>query len=246
MSRLNQGLTTGFGRRGLLFAAALVAMATGVVLLVVALTAQESAPQPTRAAYGNIDVTPTPQSGMTSTAPGTSRTATSPPTPPPAPLSLHLAHSLPATISIPAIDVRSDVISIGKDTEGALAVPQPGPNLNKVAWYKNSPTPGQLGPSVLEGHIDTDSGPSIFFRLGALKPGDTIDITRDDQSTAVFTVNAVRSYATHADFPAAQIFGADLGTSTLRLITCGNFDHAIGHYLGNTVVFAHLTSVRQS
>lgn len=242
MSRLSQALTTGFGRRGLLFAAALVAVATGVVLLVVALTAQESAPQPSKSAYGKINVAPTTQPSVPPTTPSKAK-PTTPTTS--APASLQLPHSLPATISIPAIDVHSDVISIGKDADGALAVPQPGPNLNKVAWYNNSPTPGQLGPSVLEGHIDSVYGPSVFFRLGAMKPGDTITITREDMSTAVFTVNAVRSYATHTDFPAAKIFGADLGTSTLRLITCGNFDQAIGHYLGNTVVFAHLTSVHK-
>lgn len=245
MSRLTQALTTGPGRRGLLTTAALAAMVAGVVMLVVALSAQKSAPAPAPSASGNIHVPATPQASVPSPASG--HTAGQAPSTPPStqpPPALHLPHSRPATISIPAIDVRSDVIPIGKDADGALAVPQPGPDLNKVAWYDASPTPGQLGPSVLEGHIDSVDGPSIFFRLGALRPGDTIGITREDGSTAVFTVNAVRSYATHADFPRAEIFGADLDTSTIRLITCGNFDAAIGHYLGNTVVFAHLTSVR--
>ena len=84
----------------------------------------------------------------------------------------------------------------------------------------------------------------MFYRLGALRPGDTIDVTRADHSTAVFTVNAVRSYASHSDFPTAQIFGSNLASPTLRLITCSNFDSSIGHYVGNTVVFAHLTNVR--
>ncbi len=151
---------------------------------------------------------------------------------------------MPAAITIPAIQVRSEVISIGKNPDGTLAVPQPGPNLDKVAWYRGSATPGAPGPSVLEGHVDTTEGPSIFFRLGAVQIGDRISITRMDRSTAIFTVNAVRSYPTHADFPVAQIFGDQLQSPTLRLITCSNFDSSIGHYVGNTVVFAHLTAVR--
>ncbi|MEP6527848.1 MAG: sortase [Nocardioidaceae bacterium] len=132
------------------------------------------------------------------------------------------------------------------NADGTLAVPPPGPDLNKVAWYRGSVTPGTAGPSVLEGHVDTTQGPSIFFRLGDTRLGDTIVITRADRSTATFTVNAVRSYATHADFPVAQIFGADPAYSTLRLITCGNFDSSTGHYLGNTVVFAHITGAHHA
>jgi sortase (surface protein transpeptidase) len=157
---------------------------------------------------------------------------------------LSLAESQPTIIDIPAIEVHSSVIALGRTSDGALAVPQAGPNLNKVAWYKGSPTPGQAGPSVLEGHIDSVYGPSIFFRLGAVRPGNQIMVTRADGSTATFTVNAVRSYATHSDFPARQVFGSDLANPTLRLITCSNFDETTGHYAGNTVVFAHLTAIR--
>jgi sortase (surface protein transpeptidase) len=139
--------------------------------------------------------------------------------------------------------VRSDVIALGKAADGTLAVPQPGPNLDKVAWYRNSPSPGEAGPAVMEGHVDTVQGPSVFFRLGALRPGDRVIVTRADRTTSVFTVNAVRSYPTHEQFPTAQVFGSALRTPALRLITCSNFDHSTGHYVGNTVVFAHLTAV---
>jgi sortase (surface protein transpeptidase) len=163
-----------------------------------------------------------------------------PPAPPPLPA------SVPTTIDIPAIDVHSDVISIGTAPDGTLAVPQPGPDLNKAAWYTNSVTPGQDGPSVIEGHIDSVYGPSVFFELGALRPGNTIGISRTDGSRTVFTVNAVRSYASHAAFPTDDVYGADLAHPTLRLITCSNFDQSTGHYVGNTVVFAHLTSIHHA
>jgi sortase (surface protein transpeptidase) len=152
--------------------------------------------------------------------------------------------SAPVSIDIAAIDVHSGVIPIGKAPDGTLAVPQPGPDLNKAAWYKGSVTPGQAGPSVIEGHIDSVNGPSVFYSLGAVRPGNSIRVTRKDGSVAIFTVNAVRSYPSHAAFPTAAVYGADLAHPTLRLITCSNFDNATGHYVGNTVVFAHLIKLR--
>jgi len=106
-------------------------------------------------------------------------------------------------------------------------------------------TPGQTGPSVIEGHVDTVDGPSVFFNLGDLRPDDTIKVTRADDKVAIFTVDAVRAYESKAEFPTTAVYGGDLSTPTLRLITCSNFDDSIGHYLGNTVVFAHLTDVRR-
>jgi sortase (surface protein transpeptidase) len=120
-----------------------------------------------------------------------------------------------------------------------------GPNIDKAAWYENSVTPGQTGPSVIEGHVDTVDGPSVFFNLGDLRPDDTIKVTRADDKVAIFTVDAVRAYESKAEFPTTAVYGGDLSTPTLRLITCSNFDDSIGHYLGNTVVFAHLTDVRR-
>jgi sortase (surface protein transpeptidase) len=243
--RPSRAATGGFGRQGWLYLAALTAGACGVVALVFALHSQQSAPQPSQSARGTISVheTPTPDSARTSPAgPPTSRSARGTASTPKQ-TSLSLRRSAPTTIDIPAIDVHSPVISLGLDAHGALAVPQPGPNLDKVAWYDGSVTPGEAGPSVLEGHVDSVYGPSIFFRLGAVRPGNRISVSRADGSTAVFTVNAVRAYATHQDFPALQVFGSDLANPTLRLITCSNFDSSTGHYAGNTVVYAHLTSI---
>ena len=144
-----------------------------------------------------------PASPTTPASPSSSGTAR-----PPTEAPLALPRSAPASIDIPAIDVHSSVIALGLDADGALAVPQPGPNLDKVAWYDGSVTPGEAGPSVLEGHVDSVYGPSVFFRLGAVRPGNRIVVTRADGSIAVFTVNAVRSYADPRRLP---------GTSGVRL-----------------------------
>lgn len=232
------------GRRGLLFLTALTAAAGGIFVLVVAVHAQQTAPTPALSAFGRISPRATvvsphrPENLATSSLPTSSSSGTQPRGP------LTLVASRPASIAIPAIGLHSGVIALGKNPDGSLAVPQPGPNLNKVAWYDGSTTPGQAGPSVLEGHIDSVYGPSVFFRLAALQPGEKIAVTRADHTTAIFTVNAVRAYATHSQFPTSEVFGSDLAFPTLRLITCSNFDDSTGHYIGNTVVFAHLTAVR--
>jgi LPXTG-site transpeptidase (sortase) family protein len=147
------------------------------------------------------------------------------------------------TVAIPAIGVRTPVNPIGLGADGALDVPQPGPHLDQAAWFENSPTPGQPGPSVIEGHVDSVEGPSVFFRLGEVKPGDRVLVDRADGRTLTFRVDAVRDFL-KARFPTTLVYGsARLSEPTLRLITCSDFDASIRHHVGNEVVFAHLVHV---
>lgn len=219
---------------------ALAVAAVGLVLLAVAVAAQVSAPEPPRA-VGAIDPPESTNSASPSTAPSASPTG-SPSESSSGPQDQPLGASRPLTISIPAIGVTSPVLPIGLAPDGTLAVPQPGPNENKAAWFTKSPTPGQMGPSIIEGHVDTTSGPSVFFELGKLRPGNKIQVTRADGIVAVFTVDALRDYPKSA-FPTDTVYGAkDLSRPLLRLITCSDFDPSIRHHTGNAVVFAHLTA----
>jgi sortase (surface protein transpeptidase) len=221
------------GRRGGLTLLALVAAVAGIVLVVVALSAQRSVP--TARPAGRIDPTPTPTATATPTAPGPGPAETGP-----APLGA----SRPVRISIPSIGVRSAVLPLGLADDGTLAVPQPGPDLDKAAWFDHSPTPGQPGPAIIEGHVDSEQGPSVFFDLGKLHPGSRIDVTRRDGVRVTFTVNAVRDYK-KATFPTDVVYGGDLSHPQLRLITCSDFDPSIRHHVGNTVIFAHLTATHR-
>jgi hypothetical protein len=154
-----------------------------------------------------------------------------------------LARSMPVAVRIPAIGVDSTLLRLGLNPDGTIQVPSLQTSAAKAAWYKYSATPGQIGSSVIEGHVDSTRGPAVFFRLGALHPGNTIEVTLADGVTAVFRVTGVREYA-KARFPARTIYGA-AGFAALRLITCGGaFDYATGHYLSSTVVFASLASSR--
>ena len=153
-----------------------------------------------------------------------------------------LATSVPLAISIPAIDVQSTLLELGRTAGGALEVPPVGPTYNKAGWYRYSPTPGAVGPAVITGHVDSAAdGPSVFYRLGGLHQGDSVRISRTDGSVAVFTVDAVRRYS-KAAFPTQLVYG-NTNYAALRLITCGGpFDTATGHYADNIVVLASLTS----
>jgi hypothetical protein len=154
-----------------------------------------------------------------------------------------LARSVPVSVRIPAIGVNSRLLRLGLNPDGTVKVPPIQTSAGLAAWYKYSATPGQIGSSVIEGHVDSTHGPAVFFRLGALRPGNRIEVTLADGVTAVFRVTGVREYS-KSRFPARTIYGtADF--AALRLITCGGaFDYATGHYLSSTVVFASLASSR--
>jgi len=154
-----------------------------------------------------------------------------------------LERSEPVSLAIPAIGVDSAVLHLGLNADGTIQVPSLVTSAGKAAWYKYSATPGQVGASVIEGHVDSTQGPAVFFRLGALSPGDTIDVRLADGVTAIFRVTGVREYP-KSQFPAKAIYGAT-DYAALRLITCGGvFDYTTGHYLSSTVVFASLVSSR--
>lgn len=149
-----------------------------------------------------------------------------------------LATSSPLAVSIPAIGVRSSLLHLGQTAKGAMEVPPPGPQYDKAGWYRYSPTPGALGPAVIAGHVDSAAkGPSVFFRLGSLRPDDTIQVSRTDGSVAVFVVDEVRRYPKDG-FPSKLVYG-DTNHAALRLITCGGQFEG-GHYKDNIVVFASL------
>ncbi|MDQ6658995.1 MAG: class F sortase [Actinomycetota bacterium] len=147
------------------------------------------------------------------------------------------------SISIPAININSSpLLSLGQLPDGTIAVPPVDDPHGKAGWYNKSPTPGTLGPSVILGHVDSAKyGPSIFYSIGSLKPGDQVSIARKDGTVAVFRIDGVRSYSKVA-FPTQEVYG-NLPYAGLRLITCGGtFDPSSGHYQSNIIAFAALVS----
>jgi len=190
----------------------------GVVTVIVVIGAQLHAPQPSAVAAGAI--------GPGGKAEGPS-----------------LPRSMPVSVDIPAIGVDSKLLHLGVNSDGTMQVPSLVTSADEAAWYKYSATPGDIGASVIEGHVDSYRGPAVFFRLGALRPGDTVDVRLADGITAIFRVTGVRQYL-KSDFPAKAIYG-QTNYAALRLITCGGaFDYITGHYLSSIIVFASLVSSR--
>jgi hypothetical protein len=235
-------------RRGRLTAAAAsVLVVAGVLLLVIALRAQRQPPQPpasaavpfTSAAAGRpaspseSAATPANSSGVPDGRP--TSTATMPVRGP------QLSRSVPVTLDIPQLGVHSTLLQLGLNPDRTVQVP-PLARDSQAGWYKYSPTPGQQGPSVILGHVDSaEYGPGIFYRLGALRPGNTLAVTRADRSTAVFRVDRVVSYPKDR-FPTLEVYG-NTDSAQLRLITCGGrFDFSTHNYQDNIVAFATLVS----
>jgi sortase (surface protein transpeptidase) len=152
---------------------------------------------------------------------------------------LVLPESEPVAVSIPRIRVRSRLVPLGLEENGAMETPKPA----DVGWYSRGPSPGALGPAVIAGHV-TWNGPAVFYRLGTMRRGDHVSVTRKDGKTAVFTVTRVAQFP-QSRFPSRVVYGP-IDHAGLRLITCGGtYDAARHKYLDNVVVFAKLEAVRE-
>lgn len=201
---------------------------------------QAAAPRPDYAAPTAAPATtPDPPSTSLSPSPRPARTSKAgkrPDGPRPLP------RSRATRLAIPYISVDSPLMDLHLDGERRLpAPPEDKPNL--VGWYADGPSPGEQGTAIAVGHLDTDTGPAVFGGLGELKRGKRIEIRRADGRTAVYKVDAIKTYEKDK-FPNREVYGAR-ARPELRLITCGgNYNRRTG-YTGNVVVYAHLTATRE-
>lgn len=147
-----------------------------------------------------------------------------------------LRRSRPTAVRIPSLDVSGRVIDLGLQPDGTMEVPSNGTD---IGWFTGSPTPGELGPAILAAHVTHDKAPAVFFELGAMRPGQRIEVDRADGSTATFAMTDVGQYP-KAEFPTDRVYG-EVDHAGLRLITCGGrFDGETGHHVDNVVVYAEL------
>ncbi|MDY0816395.1 class F sortase [Kitasatospora purpeofusca] len=146
-----------------------------------------------------------------------------------------LAASAPTRLLIPAAGVDAPVTGLGLNGDGTVEVPA-ADRADEVGWYRNGPTPGETGPAVLIGHYDTAHGPAVFHNVPKLKPGDLIQVRREDGGTVDFRVRALLQTAKDT-FPTDAVYGNTKGPE-LRLITCGGRIGADGHWTDNIVVLA--------
>ena len=151
-----------------------------------------------------------------------------------------MVRSTPIRVQIPAIGVDSNLMDLRLQSDGTMEVPPAG---FPAGWYEGAPTPGQLGPAIIAGHVDWGGQPGVFYHLRDLKPGNEVSVARRDGSVAVFRVTQVKQYPKD-NFPTNVIYG-DIDHAGLRLITCGgSFDRQAHSYEDNIVAFAELVGVK--
>jgi hypothetical protein len=209
-------------------------LAAIAVLLAVA-TAYGTASRP------GVHATRAKEEASSGSAPFSGSDGRPPPFVPPArsgtvPISSSLGH--PARIAIPAVGIDTSLQMLGLEPDGSLQVPS---DFNQAGWWEGGPLPGDPGPAVIVGHVDSSMGPAVFFRLRELKPGDLIAVWRGDGAELTFVVQRTEEVP-KVSFPTEQVYGA-LRYPALRLITCGGrFDFHSGHYIDNVIVFASMSA----
>jgi hypothetical protein len=140
----------------------------------------------------------------------------------------------PLRVRVPAIGVDSALEALTRDATGRI---EPPTDFASAGWYSDGVVPGQLGPAVIAGHIDSAVGPAVFYDLASLSPGDTVQVDLSDGNTVSFRVDRSIQVPKN-DFPIGDVYGPT-PDAQLRLVTCGGaFDDAAGHYIDNVVVFA--------
>lgn len=153
-----------------------------------------------------------------------------------------LARSQPYKVVVKKISLWALVEQIGIRRDGRVETP-PYDTAEKAFWYRNSVTPGEEGPSVFFGHVDSKDKIAAFFYVSKIRPGNQIEVVRQDKSTAIFEVTSVEQFAKHS-FPTTRVYG-HTDEPTLRLVTCGGkYDKKTQSYADNIVVFATMVGSR--
>jgi Sortase domain len=140
---------------------------------------------------------------------------------------------VPTRLKVDAIDVDTSLEALRIGSDGGL---RPPADFAKAGWYADGTRPGDIGPAVIAGHVDSRRGPAVFYDLRKLTKGDRIEVVRGGR-TVRFTVVSTAWYPKHK-FPATEVYGPTPDRQ-LRLITCGGvFDRSLRSYRDNLVVYA--------
>lgn len=220
---------------------AVLLVLAGSLALVVGLRAQRHAPQPPASAA--VPYSPSASLSLSAAPSRPAGTAAVPPAPAVSPRTRGpiLAAATPTRLSIPAIGVTSTLLQLGLNPDRTVQVPPLSAD-SRAGWYRYSPTPtpGQLGPAVLLGHVDSaEYGPGVFFRLGALRPGDTVAVDRADHTEALIGMGAVFAGSARAPITAVVILFELTGEYSiiLPLMTAIVLATGISHLISRDTIY---------
>ena len=142
----------------------------------------------------------------------------------------------PVRIAIPSIGVSAPVVPLGLNPDGTLEVPT---DFNQTGWFTEGPEPGETGAAVIVGHLESLSGPGVFYRLRDLRVGQVISIRLRDRSVVRYVVDSMLRVS-KSRFPTGRVY-AHTKKPTLRLITCaGTMNPSTGYHPDNYIVFASI------
>ncbi len=151
-----------------------------------------------------------------------------------------LARSVPSRLRIPKLHVDSPIMKLGLNADHTIQVP-PLSRPNLTGWWDGGPTPGERGASVILGHNIGNGRTSVFEKLGTLKPGDRVEVTRGNGSVATFEITKLEEIP-KSSFPTGKVYGK-LSYPGIRLITCGGrFDASWGHHVDNIIAYGKLVN----
>jgi len=143
------------------------------------------------------------------------------------------ATGAPSRLRVKAIGLEVTLETLHLGADGVLVPPR---GFARAGWYADGTVPGDPGPAVIAGHVDSKSGPAAFYRLRELVAGDRIEVVRGG-TVVRFTVTRTAWYP-KSQFPTSLVYGPTPDRQ-LRLITCGGvFDHRLRSYKDNLVVYA--------
>jgi sortase (surface protein transpeptidase) len=148
---------------------------------------------------------------------------------------------VPTHLSIPSIGVDAPVEQVGLTADRAVESPS---QWMDAAWYKLGYQPGADGNAAIIGHLDSTTGPAVFWRVGQLQPGAQVRLD-DGATTLTFLVEGVTSCPAD-QCPMQQIYGAS-SVPRLNLITCaGDWNPQVQSYSERLVVYTVLQGYQDS
>lgn len=148
-----------------------------------------------------------------------------------------VAPSQPRKLIIPSIGVDACIQQVGRDENGAIAVPT---NIHVAGWFVESALPGAVGNSIIDGHVLGRYANALFVDLGTLQKGAAVTIEFGDGTTKEFEVVDRQTYSVQD--AAKVLFQQQSGVDRqLTLITCGGtFDKKAQTYDQRVIVRAQL------
>jgi hypothetical protein len=156
--------------------------------------------------------------------------------PVPAPTTTAAIPSAPTRLIVGKIGINTTLYPLQLRSDGSLQAP---PKWQQAGWYAGGVKPGEVGPAVIAGHVDSRAGRAVFYRLRDLGVGDDIDVVTASGQTLHFIVARTQRFA-KADFPTADVYGP-APLAEVKLITCtGDFDRSTRSYVDNLIVTAVL------